>query len=213
MKREHQQEEQQQFFQSARFYTSQSHLQTLIIYFLFFGSGLMIGITLSFYLTDTPPGLQLKQFISTVLPPPPPHLDPPPPLPPIPVQQPPPPPPTPVLPPPPPPPAPVLPPPPSPTASTTLMHEMGDKELLWRASMKPKIGEYPFKRTPKVAFMFLARKELPLAPLWEMFFRGHEGLYSIYVHHQPSYNGLRQKDRFFMAGGFQARYASQASYT
>ncbi|KAL0462367.1 UNVERIFIED_CONTAM: hypothetical protein Slati_0124300 [Sesamum latifolium] len=183
--------EQQQFFHSAKFHmTSQPHLQTLIIYFLFFGSGLMIGITLSFYLTDTPPALQFKQFVSAILPPPPPPpvvVEPPPP--PTPIEQPP------------PPPSPFLAPPPPlqwvPAGGTNFLHEMGDKELLWRASMKPKVGEYPLKRTPKVAFMFLARRELPLARLWEMFFRGHEGFYSIYVHSLPSYNGTEPEGSVF----------------
>ncbi|KAL0431060.1 UNVERIFIED_CONTAM: Glycosyltransferase BC10 [Sesamum radiatum] len=148
----------------------------------------MIGITLSFYLTDTPPALQLKQFVSAIPPPPPP---------PVVVVEPLPSPP----PPPPPPPSPFLEPPPPvkwvPAAGTNFLHEMGDKELLWRASMKPKVGEYPFKRTPKVAFMFLARRELPLARLWEMFFRGHEGFYSIYVHSLPSYNGSEPEGSVF----------------
>lgn len=64
--------------------------------------------------------------------------------------------------------------------------EMGDEELMWRASMVPKISEYPFKRAPKIAFMFLTRGHLPLAPLWERFFKGHDGLYTIYVHADPS---------------------------
>jgi hypothetical protein len=40
---------------------------------------------------------------------------------------------------------------------------------------------------PKVAFMFLAgHGVLPLAPLWERFFRGgHEDHFSIYVHAPP----------------------------
>ncbi|CAN1243115.1 Glycosyltransferase BC10 [Linum perenne] len=70
----------------------------------------------------------------------------------------------------------------------TVCHEMNDKELMWRASMVPKIDKVPYKRVPKVAFMFLTRGDLPLAPLWELFFRGHEGFYSIYVHNLPSYN-------------------------
>uniref|UniRef100_A0A803KUX9 Uncharacterized protein n=1 Tax=Chenopodium quinoa TaxID=63459 RepID=A0A803KUX9_CHEQI len=63
-----------------------------------------------------------------------------------------------------------------------LWHTMSDQELLWRASMVPHIKDYPYNRTPKVAFMFLTRKTLPLAPLWELFFKGHQGLYSIYLH-------------------------------
>ncbi|WVZ81510.1 hypothetical protein U9M48_028877 [Paspalum notatum var. saurae] len=39
----------------------------------------------------------------------------------------------------------------------------------------------------KVAFLFLTRGPLPLAPLWERFFGGHEGLYSVYVHALPGY--------------------------
>lgn len=61
-------------------------------------------------------------------------------------------------------------------------HSMNDDELMWRASMVPKIKEYPYNRKPKVAFMFLIRGILPLAPLWEKFFKGYEGLYSIYLH-------------------------------
>lgn len=68
------------------------------------------------------------------------------------------------------------------------MHDMGDEELLWRASMAPKISEFPFKRVPKVAFMFLTRWSLPMMPFWEMFFKGHDGLFSIYVHSHPSFN-------------------------
>ncbi|KAL7618987.1 hypothetical protein Lser_V15G01399 [Lactuca serriola] len=68
------------------------------------------------------------------------------------------------------------------------MHTMNDSELLWRASVVPQIKEYPFKRIPKIAFMFLARGPLPLSPLWEKFFEGNEGLYSIYVHSLPSYS-------------------------
>ncbi|KAK6127684.1 hypothetical protein DH2020_038600 [Rehmannia glutinosa] len=45
--------------------------------------------------------------------------------------------------------------------------------------------------------MFLAKRDLPMAPLWEMFFRGHEGLFSIYVHSQPSYNGTVPPDSVF----------------
>lgn len=69
----------------------------------------------------------------------------------------------------------------------TLTHNMSDEELLWRASMVPRRRKYPFQRVPKIAFMFLTRGPLPLLPLWERFLRGHEGLYSIYVHKLPSF--------------------------
>ncbi|GKD24119.1 glycosyltransferase BC10, partial [Tanacetum coccineum] len=67
------------------------------------------------------------------------------------------------------------------------LHSMNDSELLWRASLVPQIKEYPFKRIPKIAFMFLTRGPLPMSPLWEKFFDGNEGLYSIYVHSLPNY--------------------------
>ncbi|KAJ4965574.1 hypothetical protein NE237_017423 [Protea cynaroides] len=69
------------------------------------------------------------------------------------------------------------------------LHHMKDKELLWKASRVPRIQQSTYKQASKVAFMFLTRGRLPLAPLWEKFFKGHEGLYSIYVHSNPSYNG------------------------
>nr|DAD48915.1 TPA_asm: hypothetical protein HUJ06_018852 [Nelumbo nucifera] len=77
------------------------------------------------------------------------------------------------------------------------MHMMSDKELFWRASFVPRVKTYPFVRVPKIAFLFLARGPLPLAPLWERFFKGHEGLYSIYVHSLPSYNSDFQPTSVF----------------
>ncbi|XVE58798.1 hypothetical protein DITRI_Ditri04bG0197900 [Diplodiscus trichospermus] len=78
-----------------------------------------------------------------------------------------------------------------------LMHNMDDDELFWRASFVPGVKEFPFKHTPKIAFMFLAKGAIPLAPLWEMFFKGHERLYSIYVHSHPSYKGFVAEDSVF----------------
>uniref|UniRef100_A0ACD5ZYL2 Uncharacterized protein n=1 Tax=Avena sativa TaxID=4498 RepID=A0ACD5ZYL2_AVESA len=66
-------------------------------------------------------------------------------------------------------------------------HGMSDEELFWRASMVPRVEEYPYQRVPKVAFLFLTRGPLPFARLWERFFRGHRGLYSVYVHALPDY--------------------------
>ncbi|XP_074286947.1 glycosyltransferase BC10-like [Silene latifolia] len=71
--------------------------------------------------------------------------------------------------------------------SSNLMHTMSDEELFWRASFVPRIKKYPFNRTTKIAFMFLTKGPLPLAPLWERFFKGHEGRFSIYIHSMPSY--------------------------
>ncbi|KAA8525185.1 hypothetical protein F0562_006951 [Nyssa sinensis] len=70
---------------------------------------------------------------------------------------------------------------------SNLIHTMTDKELIWRASFVPRIKKYPFTRVPKIAFMFLTKGPLPLAPIWERFFKGHKGLYSIYIHSLPSF--------------------------
>ena len=72
-------------------------------------------------------------------------------------------------------------------APKELSHSMSDKELMWRASMVPYIEKYPYNRMRKVAFMFLTRGRLPLGPLWEKFFKGHEGRYSIYLHASPEF--------------------------
>lgn len=76
-------------------------------------------------------------------------------------------------------------------------HDMDDRELLWKASMVPRIQEAPYKMAPKVAFMFLTRGPVAMAPLWEKFFKGHEGLYSIYVHTDPSFDEPVMEDSVF----------------
>ncbi|XP_057736241.1 glycosyltransferase BC10-like [Arachis stenosperma] len=78
------------------------------------------------------------------------------------------------------------------------MHDMNEEELLWRASIAPKIHKTPFNYTPKVAFMFLTKGPLPLAPLWERFFKGiNQQFYSIYVHPLPSFNGTFNQTSVF----------------
>lgn len=78
-----------------------------------------------------------------------------------------------------------------------VVHDLTDEELMWRASLTPKIDEYPFDRVPKVAFMFLVRGSVPLAPLWQKFFKGHKGYYTIYIHSNPSYNGSEVESPVF----------------
>ncbi|KAF8390104.1 hypothetical protein HHK36_024626 [Tetracentron sinense] len=72
-------------------------------------------------------------------------------------------------------------------APKELWHSMSDKELTWHASIIPHIVDYPYNRTPKVAFMFLTRGRLPLGAFWERFFKGHDGLFSIYLHTSPEF--------------------------
>ncbi|CAA0839818.1 Core-2/I-branching beta-1-6-N-acetylglucosaminyltransferase family protein [Striga hermonthica] len=78
-----------------------------------------------------------------------------------------------------------------------VMHGMTDRELTWRASMAPKAAGFRPGRRAKVAFMFLTRGPVVLAPLWEMFFKGHRGLYSVYVHSDPNYNGSEPEGSVF----------------
>jgi hypothetical protein len=68
-----------------------------------------------------------------------------------------------------------------------LAHSMTDDELFWRASLVPRAEDFPFQRVPKVAFLFMTRGPVHFAPLWDKFFRGHQGLYSVYVHTVPDY--------------------------
>ncbi|KAJ3700830.1 hypothetical protein LUZ61_004535 [Rhynchospora tenuis] len=89
----------------------------------------------------------------------------------------------------------------------SLMHNMSEEELLWRASFNPLIGHLPSNRIPKVAFLFLTRGDLPLAPFWDEFFKGHDGMYSIYVHPDPAYNGSVPKNSVF----FGRRIPSQSA--
>lgn len=63
--------------------------------------------------------------------------------------------------------------------------------------MVPRMAEYPFQRVPKVAFLFMTRGALPFAPLWDRFFKGHEGLFSVYVHSLPDYRLNVSKESAF----------------
>ncbi|KAF0920253.1 hypothetical protein E2562_034103 [Oryza meyeriana var. granulata] len=83
-------------------------------------------------------------------------------------------------------------------APSGVMHTMTDEELLWRASMAPKVSHTPYSFVPKVAFLFLVRNQLPLRPLWEKFFAGHKHeLYSIYVHSYPPFAASLPTDSVF----------------
>ncbi|URE40281.1 Core-2/I-Branching enzyme [Musa troglodytarum] len=68
-------------------------------------------------------------------------------------------------------------------AGGSLWHSMSDEELLRRASAVPRAVES--RRKAKVAFMFLTRGGIPFRVLWERFFRGHDGLFSVYIHASP----------------------------
>ncbi|KAF9591626.1 hypothetical protein IFM89_004855 [Coptis chinensis] len=164
----------------TKLYNIQFHLLNSLSYFLLFGLGLAVGTIFSFYLKSFSLNLQVTQFSLFS------------PLPPTPSS-----------------------PKPSPVQlkinetriglkkylkPPKAMHDMDDDELLWRASMIPRVGKYPYKRVPKIAFMFLTKGAIPFAPLWEMFFKGYDDLYSIYVHANPSFNGSVAESSIFQAG-------------
>ncbi|KAJ8442484.1 hypothetical protein Cgig2_022367 [Carnegiea gigantea] len=174
---------------SHAFSSTNLNLGTLMCNFLFFAFGLSIGLSFGFLdlenfrfsLTSSISIASFCPYLASepLAPPPSLQLSPPP------------------LPPPPPPP-PLSPSTKEVPSPTTEGREMSDKELLWRASMVPEMDGYPFEDyVPKVAFMFLTKGPLPLAPLWELFFKGHKGFYSIYIHPHPSHNDSWPPDSVF----------------
>ena len=74
------------------------------------------------------------------------------------------------------------------TGLRDLSHGMTDDELFWRATLVPEKEEFPFRRVPRVAFMFMTRGPMPMLRLWERFFSGQDvEKYSIYVHTPPRF--------------------------
>ncbi|OAE28257.1 hypothetical protein AXG93_4492s1480 [Marchantia polymorpha subsp. ruderalis] len=64
------------------------------------------------------------------------------------------------------------------------LRTFSDEEVASRAVAKDILSQRRMYQggTPKIAFMFLTPGPLPFEFIWEAFFKGHEGLYSIYVH-------------------------------
>lgn len=61
--------------------------------------------------------------------------------------------------------------------------EYTDAEIASRVVIKEILSMPPTQsRNPKLAFMFLTRGSLPFEMLWDKFFHGHEGRFSVYVH-------------------------------
>ncbi|KAH6759973.1 Core-2/I-branching beta-1 [Perilla frutescens var. frutescens] len=83
------------------------------------------------------------------------------------------------------------------TTPAVMMHNMSDGELLATASRVS--ASIKSSSSYKIAFMFLTPGPLPLAPLWDRFFKGHKGFYSVYVHPHPSYNYSVPPDSAFYA--------------
>uniref|UniRef100_A0A1D1Z6K8 Uncharacterized protein n=1 Tax=Anthurium amnicola TaxID=1678845 RepID=A0A1D1Z6K8_9ARAE len=164
------------------FFTSNTNLHNLLSHFFLFCLGLAAGVVASFSFDQPFSFALLPSQFSLISPTATPRSPPP-----LPSSLP--------TPPPPPPSGPSPPPPPMDRVGLkgyvqpeVVVHDMTDEELLWRASMVPRADGYPYRRVPKVAFLFLTRGPLAFAPLWDKFFKGHQGLYSIYVHADPSFN-------------------------
>lgn len=93
--------------------------------------------------------------------------------------------------------------------SSNSLISLNDEDLLRRASMINSRIE-KLVGVPKVAFMFLTKGPLPLAPLWEKFFQGHQGFYSIYVHADPSFNDTVPETSVFYGRRIPSQVISQA---
>ncbi|CAO2209701.1 unnamed protein product [Urochloa humidicola] len=78
--------------------------------------------------------------------------------------------------------------PPPPPPNSIFVGVEDDEALMSLAAAAPR--EVPAGASQlKVAFLFLTRWDLPMAPLWDSFFAGHRGRYTVYVHTDPAFNG------------------------
>ncbi|RZC86065.1 hypothetical protein C5167_026733 [Papaver somniferum] len=67
--------------------------------------------------------------------------------------------------------------------STPPTREYSDAEIAARGVIRDILQAPPLQtKTPKIAFMFLTPGALPFETLWDKFFDGHEGRFSVYVH-------------------------------
>ncbi|XP_024959785.1 uncharacterized protein LOC112500517 [Cynara cardunculus var. scolymus] len=61
--------------------------------------------------------------------------------------------------------------------------ELSDEEIASHVVIKSILNTPPFEtKNPKIAFMFLSPGSLPVERLWDKFFQGHEGRFSIHIH-------------------------------
>ncbi|KAJ1378225.1 Glycosyl transferase, family 14, partial [Sesbania bispinosa] len=61
--------------------------------------------------------------------------------------------------------------------------EYTDDEIASHAVIRDILNTPPaLSKNPKIAFMFLTPGSLPFEKLWDKFFQGHEGKFSVYVH-------------------------------
>ncbi|XWS70976.1 hypothetical protein CRYUN_Cryun03dG0097400 [Craigia yunnanensis] len=60
--------------------------------------------------------------------------------------------------------------------------ELTDEEIASRVVFRDILNTPVQSKNSKIAFMFLTPSSLPFEKLWDMFFHGHEGKFSVYVH-------------------------------
>ncbi|KAL9674145.1 hypothetical protein QQ045_030415 [Rhodiola kirilowii] len=68
----------------------------------------------------------------------------------------------------------------------SLADELDDITLFRRATLVALRLPTNVDQKPKIAFMFLTKSDMIFAPLWHRFFNGHESLYNIYIHCDPT---------------------------
>lgn len=63
------------------------------------------------------------------------------------------------------------------------VRELSDDEIASHVVISSILNTPPMEsKNPKIAFMFLSPGSLPFEKLWDKFFQGHEGRFSIYIH-------------------------------
>lgn len=63
------------------------------------------------------------------------------------------------------------------------IREYTDDEIASRVVIRNILDTPPMvSKNPKIAFMFLSPGSLPFEKLWDKFFQGHEGRFSVYIH-------------------------------
>ncbi|KAL8138219.1 hypothetical protein V2J09_004220 [Rumex salicifolius] len=60
--------------------------------------------------------------------------------------------------------------------------EFTDEEVASQVVISEILNMERRSKTPKIAFMFLTPGTLPFEKLWDLFFRGHDGKFTVYVH-------------------------------
>ncbi|KAK6149702.1 hypothetical protein DH2020_017227 [Rehmannia glutinosa] len=66
--------------------------------------------------------------------------------------------------------------------------QLTDSSFSTALPRKPRVVSHQFRGDPKIAFMFLVRRSLPLDFLWESFFENvDKAKFSIYIHSEPGF--------------------------